>query len=298
MKPSDESPADPAMSAEEFRQLRDLINERSGLHFAEDARYVFERRLRERLTALSLTSFAEYQRILRQASGVEAELQELYDLLAIKETYFFREAYQLNAFRDEVLPVLVREAGSRKQLAIWSAGCSTGEEAYTIAILLLESGMLNGWTLRVHGTDLSRRSLAVARKGVYSEASFRATSEEHRRRYFAEREDGAHVCESLRSICHFGLMNLLHMQRSATFVQLDVAFCKNVLIYFDPKSRRRVLDGIYDRLRPGGYLLLGHSESLLNEVTRFDVVHLHGDVVYRKPKSRSNPPYSAGKRGI
>jgi len=98
-------------------------------------------------------------------------------------------------------------------------------------------------------------------------------------------------------MCHFGLMNLLHMQRSPTFAQLDVVFCKNVLIYFDSESRKRVLQGLYGRLRPGGYLLLGHSESLLNEVTRFEVVHLRGDIVYRKPNSPSNAPGSSGNRG-
>ncbi|MBI5532071.1 MAG: protein-glutamate O-methyltransferase CheR [Deltaproteobacteria bacterium] len=284
------------MTAEEFRLIRDLVRERSGLHFGEETRYVFERRVRERCAALGISTFVDYYRLLRVDAKGEAELQELYDLLATKETYFFREEYQLAAFREEVLPVLLQEAASRRRLSVWSAGCSTGEEAYSIAIVLVESGMFDGWALRVHGTDLSRRCLAAARKGIYAETSFRATNEERRRRFFVEREDGTHVSEMLRGLCHFGLMNLVHMQRSPSFMQLDVVFCKNVLIYFDAESRKRVLNGLYDRLRPGGYLLLGHSESLLNETTRFEVVHLKGDVVYRRPNTRSSPPYQPRKR--
>lgn len=292
-----DSAPESSMTPEEFRLIRDLVKERSGLYFGEDTRYVFERRVRERSAALGQATFLDYYRHLRADPKGEAELQELYDLLATKETYFFREEYQLAAFREEVLPVLLQEGGSRKRLGVWSAGCSTGEEAYSIAIVLVESGMFDGWSLRVQGTDLSRRCLAAARKGIYSETSFRATSDERKRRFFVEREDGMHVSEMLRGLCHFGLMNLVHMQRSPSFMQLDVVFCKNVLIYFDPESRKRVLDGIFDRLRPGGYLLLGHSESLLNETTRFDVVHLRGDVVYRKPNTRSSPPYPPRKRG-
>jgi len=149
---------------------------------------------------------------------------------------------------------------------------------------------LDGWNVRVHGTDLSRKGLAAARKGAYGDAAFRATSEERKRRWFSEQGGMMCVSEQLKAMCHFGMMNLVDMHRSPRFVQADAAFCKNVLIYFDPISRKRVLDGIFERLRPGGYLLLGHSESLLNEETRFQVVHLRGDVVYRKPRGSAAPP--------
>jgi chemotaxis protein methyltransferase CheR len=284
------------MTTEEFKVLRDLVNERCGLYFAADARFGFERRVRERMTALGLAAPTEYLRQLRTDPGGEAELQELFDALATKETYFFREEYQLTAFREQVLPQLLDDSRARKRLSLWSAGCSTGEEAYSLAILLLESGKLDGWNTRVHGTDLSRRCVAVARKGVYADGSFRTTSEERKRRYFVEREDGTHVCDALRAMCQFGLMNLAQMQHSPKFVQLDAVFCKNVLIYFDAASRQRVLDGLFERLRPGGYLLLGHAESLLNEATRFEVVHLRGDVVYRKPRGGSTRPPGRGGR--
>jgi chemotaxis protein methyltransferase CheR len=293
MRSGDDIELDRAMSVEEFRLIRELIKERLGLAYGDDARSMLARRLKDRLGALGLSTFTEYVRQLRV--DAEAEFQELHELLATRETYFFREEYQLQAFRDEVLPVLVQEGAARKQLTIWSAGCSSGEEVYSVAIILIESGLVDGWNVRVHGTDLSRRSLMAARKGAYGEAAFRTTSDERKRRWFTEQDGLLHVSESLKSMCQFGLMNLLDMHRSPRFVQIDAAFCKNVLIYFDAEARKRVLDGIYDRLRPGGYLLLGHSESLLNEATRFQVVHLKGDVVYRKPKG-SGAPSARGRR--
>jgi len=276
------------MTWEEFRAFRDLIRERSGLSFGDDARYAFDRRLRERIGALGLQSFPEYYRLLRQDASGEAEMQEVYDLLITRETYFFREEYQLRGFRDEILPVLLDN--ERKQLTIWSAGCSTGEEAYSLAMVLTEVGLPRDRVVRVHGTDLSRRNVAVARKGAYTETSFRSTSDERRRRFFCEREGGLQVIEPLRQMCQFGTMNLLHMDRAPRFVQADAIFCKNVLIYFDAEARRRVITGLHDRLRPGGYLFLGHSESLLNEPGPFEPVHLAADVVYRRPSRPTIPP--------
>ncbi len=283
--------SDPGMSHEEFRAIRDLIRDRSGLAFPDDSRYAFDRRLRERIGELGLSGFPEYYRVLRQDVAGDGEMQEVYDLLITRETYFFREEYQLRGFRDEVLPVLAAPENRHKQITIWSAGCSTGEEAYSIAMVLLEAGT-QGHKARVHGTDLSRRNVAIARKGLYSDSAFRSTSDERKRRFFVERDDGLQVCEPLRSMCQFGTLNLLEMDRAPRFMQLDVIFCKNVLIYFDSVARRRVISGFHDRLRPGGYLFLGHSESLLNEPGPFEHVHLASDVVYRKPAHPTVPPAS------
>ncbi len=276
---------DASLSVEEFRQLRDFINTRSGLFFGDDAQYIVERRVSERLAALGLDSFSPYMRMLRGGVTSDAELAELYELLVTKETYFFREEYQLDAFRKELLPVLARDGKARKQLTILSAGCSTGEEVYSIAMVLLESRQFEGWDVRVNGTDISRRSLAFARRAVYAESAFRAMPPEFRRRYFERQEDGYRVIERVRRMCQFGLMNLLELGGAPRFAALDAIFCKNVLIYFDAKSRRSVIDGLYNRLRAGGYLLLGHSESLIQEPARFEVTRLHQDVVYRKPPS-------------
>lgn len=275
--------ARPRLLPDEFRLLRDLINAQVGLHFEEDAMYMFERRLGDRVAALELVTFDEYYKYLRfDVRGTE-ELEEAVELLTTKETYFFRQEYQLRAFRNELLPRLALTNAAARRLVVWSAGCSTGEETYTLAILIHSSGLFDGWEVRVIGSDICRSSVATARRAGYRETSFRTTSPELRRAYFVETPDGAHVVDAVKKLCHFGQLNLLDSTKSAIVGKVDVIFCRNVLIYFDTRSRRKVIDNLYDRLQPGGYLLLGHSESLLNLSTAFELVHLKEDLVYRKP---------------
>jgi chemotaxis protein methyltransferase CheR len=267
---------------DEFRLIRDLVSAYAGIYFGDESLPIVERRLRDRLEALGLPSFGEYYRFLRLSSGGGAELDEAMELLTTNETYFFREGYQLRALRDEVLP-LVASSKSQKLLSVWSAGCSTGEEAYTLAIAIAETPLLDGWQTRVYGSDISRRCVAAARRGVYGHSSFRVTPPEIRRSWFADRPDGAHVADTIRAICLFGHLNLMDAERVRLIGRVDIIFCRNVLIYFDQRSRRRVIDTFYERLLPGGFLFLGHSESLLNVSTAFELVHLREDLVYRKP---------------
>jgi chemotaxis protein methyltransferase CheR len=269
----------------EFRLLRELFNEHCGILFGTESRLIVERRLRDRLAALGLSSFSEYYQLLRFDERGRAELEEAMDLVTINETYFLREAYQLRAYQDEILPALRAEQHTRERLSVWSAGCSTGEEVYSVAMLTRESGLFPGRTVRIFGSDISRRCLAAARRGVYGPSAFRAMPVDLRKRYFVERADGAHIADDLRGICQFGHLNLLDTPRSSVVGRVDVIFCRNVLIYFDDVSRRRVIEMFYERLLPGGYLLLGHSESLLNVSTAFELVHLREDLVYRKPLS-------------
>jgi chemotaxis protein methyltransferase CheR len=271
------------LGTEEFRLLRDLIYDHAGLHYDDDAMFLFERRLVDRVEALGLDDFYAYYKHLRFDPRGPGELEEAIERLTTKETYFFRQEYQLRAFRDQLLPELAQVNAQRRRLAVWSAGCATGEEAYTIAILLLESGLFRGWDLKVVGSDICKGSVTAARRGIYREAAFRTTSHERRAQYFTDVGDGSEVAPELKKICHFGQLNLMDGGRAVMVGQVDVIFCRNVLIYFDMKSRRRVIDGFYDRLVPGGYLLLGHSESLLNVSTAFELVHLREDLVYRKP---------------
>jgi chemotaxis protein methyltransferase CheR len=281
-----------ALHPDEFRLLRDLFAARTGLHFGPESRFTLERRLRERLTVLKLPSFAEYHHYLRFGTHADTEWDEAIDLLTTNETYFFREERQLRAFQHELLPMLQQQARPRRRLSVWSAGCSTGEEVYTIAAILHSSNLFpregrsdTRWDVRVFGSDITRRCVAAARRGVYAESAFRATSDETRRAFFDQRDDGWHVSESIRSMCHFGQMNLVHDVRSQMFGKADAVFCRNVLIYFDARARKTAIEELYDRLYPGGVLLLGHSESLLNVSTAFELLHLRDDLVYRKPLS-------------
>jgi chemotaxis protein methyltransferase CheR len=294
------------LKPDEFRLLRDLFAARTGLHFGPESRFALERRLRERLMVLKLASFTEYHHYLRFGGQASDEWDEAIDLLTTNETYFFREGRQLRAFQNDVLPLLQQLARARKRLVLWSAGCATGEEAYTIAVLVHSSRLFPrgprepandlrpaavapenqyGWEVRVYGSDISRRCVAAARRGVYPESSFRATPADVRRAFFYERPDGWHVSDTVRSLCHFGQMNLLDEDRSRVFGKADAIFCRNVLIYFDARARKAAIEVLYDRLNPGGVLLLGHSESLLNVSTAFELLHLRDDLVYRKPLS-------------
>ncbi len=300
------------LRADEYRLIRDLVSERLGVWFGPESRASLERRLRERLDVRGLTSFADYYQLLKYSPLASEEWDEAGDLLTTHETYFFREDYQLRAFQHELLPMLA--AKPRRRIQVWSAGCSTGEEAYTIAMLILESGLFDpaqGWELRVYGSDLSKKCIAAARRGVYGPSSFRATTEEARSKWFvpqgeasesakshmspaawAPREPGAAtasrqqqygVAPSVRALCHFTQMNLLDEERTHLVGRCDVIFCRNVVLYFDAAARRRVIEMFYERLVPGGVLLLGHAESLLNVSTAFELLHLKEDLVYRKP---------------
>ncbi len=274
----------PTLSLKEFRLLRDCVNRFCGIYFADDSAYIMERRLRERLHDLGIEDFTEYRRYLQYHPRAETELEAAAEVLTTNETYFFREAYQLRAFTHEILPAVRNRAVARgsKKLDVWSAGCSSGEEVYSIAMLIDATGLFEGWNVRVFGNDISRRVLRKARDATYNGASFRAMIPDYER-YFIDTAEGKQVHPRIRSMCHFGHLNLMNERRAAIVGRVDVTFCRNVLIYFDDASRRKVLDTIYQRLERGGYLLLGHSESLLHTSTAFEITQLTTDIVYQRP---------------
>jgi chemotaxis protein methyltransferase CheR len=275
--------AAPAMTAEEYRLLRELIYEHCGLSFGEDLRYLVERRLAPRLACHGLPSFTAYYRFLRYDAGRRAELETAAEVLTTNETYLYREPQQLRAFADEILPALALKNEPERRLRIWSAGCSTGEEVYTIAILLARSRLFDGWDVDVFGTDIARRVLAVARAGAYGPHAFRTPEANALKPWFRAHGGKWHVKDEVRRLASFGHVNLLDEGMLSLVARPDVIFCRNVIIYFDADARRRVLRTFHERLRPGGYLLLGHCESLPDVTSDFQLVHLRHDLVYRKP---------------
>jgi len=284
------------INEEERRLLIEAIQEHCGITLSiGSSAFFLERRLSPRLEALGLASYLDYYQYLRYDPAGAREMEELVERITTHETYFFREQYQLDALSFEILPSLVERLQRSRRLVVWSAGCSTGEEVYTIAMLLLESGLFKGWNLRVNGSDISRKVLATARAAVYGENSFRTTTPALRRKYFVEKDGRWCVRDEVRNMCSFGQLNLMSTERFRVLGPCDVILCRNVLMYLSHEARHRVVEAYYDRLTPGGYLLLGHSESLLNVTTRFDLAHLQNDLVYRKPLD-TNQPFSSSSR--
>jgi chemotaxis protein methyltransferase CheR len=265
-----------------FRQLRDEIYRRTGMFFADTSKYLLQKRLSPRARELNFDSFQKYFYFLQYDSRAEAEFDQIYDLVTTNETYFFREPAQLRAFTEEVVPDILLRKAVRK-VRIWSAGCSSGEEAYTIAMLLEEAGYYEKAAFEIFASDINQQVLTRARRGVYRDSAFRATAVDLQQKYFTRQPDGSwRINDSIRNRVSFGRLNLYDQARVSLLGHLDLIFCRNVIIYFDERSKKSVIGNFYNRLVDGGYLLLGHSESLVSLSTQFKLRHLKHDMVYQK----------------
>ncbi len=277
----------------EFEVLREIINKKSGIWLTDNDRKILEYKLQKRLFDLGFNSFREYVIFLKYNRRKKEELDTLINIVTTNETYFFREKFQLDAFSEEILPLIVdkKKKSSLNMINIWSAGCSSGEEPYTIAMLILEKCKYhylcnNGKIVfNIFANDINYEMLAKAREGIYSTSSFRATPRKYIEKYFVRMEDGKYkIKEEVKELVTFSHLNLLDSEKIRLLPFFDVVFCRNVLIYFDMESRKKLVDNLYDRLLPGGFLLLGHSESLINITTKFKLVNLKNDIVYQKPE--------------
>lgn len=256
----------PTMSLEEFRLLRELVNETCGIRFESDAMYAMERRLRERLTALGLTSYRAYYQRLRYHPDAQAELENAVDVLTTNETYFFREAYQLEVLEREILPELKERNARSKRLTIWSAGCSTGEEPYTLAMVLSDfAARWPGFGFSILGTDISGEVLKKAVAGIYDHQKIAPVPMPMRKKYLLRSKDRTRnvvrVIPEIRSRVTFQRLNLMESDFRLR-ESFDVIFFRNVIIYFDRPTQERVLHSVCRHLKPEGALFLGHSETL------------------------------------
>jgi chemotaxis protein methyltransferase CheR len=279
------------MTDAEYRMFSELLRRHCGLHFGPDARYLLEKRLARRLRALEMNSFAAYHYRVRSAPAHDEELANLIDELTTNETYFFRERSQLRALIGEIFSELKedRRGTRRGPITVWSAGCSSGEEPFSVVILAMEAGMTPGKDLRVYASDISRRMLRRARKGLYREASFRETEPTLRLKYFSEKDGLWRISDEVKKHVDFIHLNLLDRTKIALLGAMDVILCRNVIIYFDSDTKREVIQTFYEKIRPGGHLLLGHSESLINLSNSFELRHLRNDLVYRRPLPGMKP---------
>jgi chemotaxis protein methyltransferase CheR len=271
------------MTQEEFLLIADLIYDYCGIALPESVKYLVERRLQPRLTAHGLTNFRDYYRLIKYGREQSGEFDEIVERITTNETYFFRESYQLKAFTEEILPIVTDGRDPVDRIRLWSAGCASGEEPYSLAMLVREAPAARGFTFDIFGNDISKKVLRLARAGIYRETSFRQTEKIYRDKYFRRGKDGWRVIDEIRNAVTFGHVNLTDETSMALIANVDVIFCRNVLIYFAADSRARLIDAFYRKLRPGGFLLLGHSESLINTSTQFELMPLKNDIVYRRP---------------
>lgn len=273
------------LSEEVFRLLRDLIRDYCGVYFDDTSKYLIERRLSRRVRTHYLDNFRDYYRLLLYDTRKDEELSAVMDILTVNETYFFREESQLKALSDEILQEVKSAKGTVRKIRIWSAGCSTGEEPYTIAMMVLEKApQFAGWDVEIVGSDINQRVLQTARKGLYRRNSFRTTDEYFIKKYFSPEGELFRINDEVRRLVSFSHLNLLDPLKIRFIGTMDVILCRNVLIYFHTEARKKVIDSFFQRLSEGGYLLLGHAESLMNITTAFTLKHLKHDMVYQKPK--------------
>jgi chemotaxis protein methyltransferase CheR len=274
------------LTNEEFVALRDFIYQQSGIFIAENRKYLIENRLAGRIRELNLKNYGEYYNYLRYDANKNSELTKLFEVVTTNETSFYRNPPQLQIFQDVVLKRILddlRKKGT-KRLRIWSAGCSTGEEPYTLAIILHEvlKTEIATWDIKISASDLSESVLAAAKKGLYSDYALRTTPPDIVSRYFTLQDKVYHVNPKLKTLISFGHLNLSDKMQIRRIDPSHIVFCRNVIIYFDDEMKKQVIGSFYDNLLPGGVLLIGHSESLHNISRTFKPEQHSGTIVYMK----------------
>ena len=269
----------------EFRTLRDRIRHRFGLYFDDSKEYLLRSRLQQRLVKCRVDSVADYCLYLDTAPAREAEWDELASLLANNESYFFRERAQLAVLTSTVLEAASNQAS---RLRIWSAACAGGEEPYSLAMSLLESGRIRPGEYSIVASDLSPRALERARTGFYRELAFRATPPALIEKYFRPFESGFFIEEPVKAMVRFLRVNLLDDEAVKRIGMQDAIFCRNVLIYFERPTQLAVARTFARVLRPHGFLFLGHAESIMHAVDLFEPV-ISSDAIYYRRRPDAKP---------
>lgn len=272
------------LSIEDFVVIRDFIHEKCGIFFAENKKYLLENRLIKRMSTLGLKSFRDYFYQVKYDTSLK-EFNMLMNLVTTNETSFYRNPPQLQCFQGEVLPQIIeakRRAG-KKRLRIWSAGCSSGEEPYTIGMIILDVlGENHGWNIEIIANDISENVLQAARKAQYSEMALRTTPPDIVKRFFRREEQKYVVVDSVRKQVSFSHLNLADRRRMALMNEVDFVFCRNVMIYFSDEIKRQIVRGFYNSLLPGGYMFIGHAESLHGISKAFKLEYFKNGLVYHK----------------
>jgi chemotaxis protein methyltransferase CheR len=276
----------PTLTQETFDKFRALIHEKTGIHMRDGKQILVSNRLRKRLTHLQLASYEEYYALLTSGTQASKEMPHFIDAVSTNETYFFREDKHFAALSRIILPELLR---TEKRVQIWSAGCSTGEEAYTLRIVADEAARAAGGAdVQIVGTDISTTVIGRAREGIYHDRALRLVPAAMLARYFIPARDGAYqVRPETRARVDFRVHNLFTDPPPAD--RINVIFCRNVMIYFDKRTQATLVDEIFARaIRPDGYLFIGHSESISGFSKRFRYAAILKAPIYR-PKGEGTP---------
>jgi chemotaxis protein methyltransferase CheR len=279
----DAPPAAPALPAEDYRRFCEFFYRRTGIQFGAAKRYFVDRRLAERIAATGASSLREYLMALGRGDAAEREVQHLINAMTVNETYFYREEYQLRALSGEIMPELAaRRPG--ELLRIWSLPCSTGEEPYSIALHLTESWpALATVDVEIVASDIDTNVLARARAGLFEARSVQNLPPAILARHFERQGEAWRISAALRRAVRFTPVNLSDLAEMRRHRGLyDVIFCRNLLIYFDDLSRRQAAEALFEALRPGGFLCLGHSESMSRISPLFTVRKTRDAIVYQR----------------
>jgi len=274
------------ITIDEFEQLSLFIYRMTGIRFESKKLYFISKRVEKRMELLGIETVSEYIKKLRFSDPDNEEFQHLTDLVTINETYFFRDFPQLQAFAEHALPDLIQRKAARGDhtLKIWSAGCSTGEEPYTLAIILLEMlDNFDNWNIEIIASDINLKILDKAEKGIYMQRSIRDVPPEYLQHHFHKKEDELYsVSKEIRKMVQFEHLNLTDKAALRKKKGFDFIFCRNVIIYFDDISRKNLVDQFYIALNQGGYIFLGSSESIGRISTAFKIKRAGGYLVYYK----------------
>jgi len=274
------------MSDAMFRQFRDFIYDKCGVNLVPAKKTMLIARLSKRLRTLGMPSFQEYFDFVGSSNGRSDELVSMIDAVTTNKTDFFREPHHFDFLTAAALPELVRSGRglSSGRINIWSAGCSSGEEPYTLAMVLSEFCQARGnGAFSILATDISTRVLAVAQRGIYHEKMVEPVPQQLKRKYLMRgkgtREGSCRVVPELRKCIRFRRLNLIEGHNFGLSMGMDIIFCRNVIIYFDRKTQIKLFEKFYNQLKPGGYLFIGHSETLHGINDQFVPV---GSAVYQK----------------
>jgi chemotaxis protein methyltransferase CheR len=256
--------------------------------FAENKRYYVERRVAERMLATGSATFSSYFSRLR--ADLDAEIEQFINAFTVNETYFYREDHQLKCLTRDLLPERIRRKKPGSAVRIWSAPCSTGEEPYTIAVWLLENwDLVDDYNIEIIGSDIDTEVLGLAQRGIFGRRALMRLPPSLIDKYFVPFDaDRWSILEELRSSVQFIPVNLMVQNETRRFGQFDVIFCRNVLIYFDDASRRIAAENLYENLLPGGFICLGHTESMSRISPLFEVRRFSDAIVYQRPP-QANP---------